>query len=341
MGDLLAAGGDEVPPDIARPVQRRPAKRHQPRALRAGGDGDLVAGAEDHHPPGLEAVAGNADAALGDVYPAILVIVGQRKARAGGKRHVEIEGLGIKRGRCLGPIGAAEDQRRRDPLGLEAGQGLLAVMLEDRVHLLAVLGQGDPGLDAVKAVRPLPAGGRGALGMSDALAGHHPVHRAGQDHLIGADTVAMMEIAAIEKGDGAQPDMRMRPDVDALTGQEFRRTGLIEEDERPDHLALRGGQGALDLEAAEIAGARNNRRLDGVEADFVGVTGAKGGVPAHVLSVAWIGAPCQRFLRRGRFPRIGAGKDCDWPARAASCRGTDAARGEIRCPWCFCMSRSC
>ncbi len=79
----------------------------------------------------------------------------------------------------------------------------------------------------------------------------------------------MVKLAAIEIGDGRQPDVRVRPHVDASASEELRRPHLVEEDEGTDHLPLRRGQGAAHLEAAEIAGAWDNDGLDdgvGIEA---------------------------------------------------------------------------
>src|SRR5262249_10505408 len=67
----------------------------------------------------------------------------------------------------------------------------------------------------------------------------------------------------------------------ALAGAEFGGAHVIEEDERPDHAALRGGQGAPHEEAAEVAGARHDHALDRVAA--VGVAGDRvlAGKEAH------------------------------------------------------------
>ena len=75
--------------------------------------------------------------------------------------------------------------------------------------------------------------------------------------------------------------MRMRADVDALAGQELDRPHLVEEDERPDHLALRDGQHAADLEAAEVAGTRHDHGLDRVAGGGGAVVGDGAGLPAH------------------------------------------------------------
>jgi hypothetical protein len=46
--------------------------------------------------------------------------------------------------------------------------------------------------------------------------------------------------------------MRVRAHIDAVTGCEFGRAHLIEEDERANHALFRIGQDASNLETAEI-----------------------------------------------------------------------------------------
>ena len=103
----------------------------------------------------------------------------------------------------------------------------------------------------------------------------------GRIDLVGPGAVPVMEVAAIEVGDGAETDMRVRPNVDALSGQELGRPGLIEEDERSDHLPLRRRQGAPNLEAAEIASAWNNEGFDRVDANLIGTARFDCRVPTH------------------------------------------------------------
>src|ERR1700689_3128526 len=100
--------------------------------------------------------------------------------------------------------------------------------------------------------------------MHDAAAGGHPVHRARPDRHRGAKTVAMHDLAVEQVGDGGEPDMRVRPHVDAVAGLEHRRAEMVEEDEWPDHARLPRRQRAMHLEAAEIDGARHDHLLDGV-----------------------------------------------------------------------------
>ena len=74
----------------------------------------------------------------------------------------------------------------------------------------------------------------------------------------------MPDLAVEEIGDGRQPDMRMRPDVERLVGAQDRRTHAVEEDERADQPALRGRQRAAHLEAADVLGVGDHHQLDGV-----------------------------------------------------------------------------
>ena len=92
----------------------------------------------------------------------------------------------------------------------------------------------------------------------------------------------MLELAAEEVGDGREADMGMRADVDALAGDELGRPHLVEEDERPDHLALRRGKRATNLEIADVARPRHDQGLDRLDGDGVGTDGIQRRVPAHI-----------------------------------------------------------
>ena len=98
----------------------------------------------------------------------------------------------------------------------------------------------------------------------------------------GAQAVAMEHLALEQVGDGGEPDVRVRAHVDAVADQELGRAHLVEEDEGPDHLLLRGGQRAAHLEAAEVAGTRHDHVLDGVAGVRVARYGIVGRLPAHV-----------------------------------------------------------
>ena len=104
--------------------------------------------------------------------------------------------------------------------------------------------------------------GAGALGMHDAAAGGHPVDLARPDRHRGAEAVAVHDLAVEQVGDGGEPDMRMRPHVEAVAGAELGRAEMIEEHERPDHARLHRRQRAAHREAvAEVGGARHDDRF--------------------------------------------------------------------------------
>lgn len=117
--------------------------------------------------------------------------------------------------------------------------------------------------------------------MGHALVGNPPVQRSREDDLVSAAAVTMMEIALIETGHSAQPDMRMRAHVDTLAGQELCRASLIEESKWAYHLTLGRRKCALALEPAKIAGARDNQGLDRIDSDLVRASGGKGRVPTQ------------------------------------------------------------
>jgi hypothetical protein len=100
----------------------------------------------------------------------------------------------------------------------------------------------------------------------------------------------MHELALIEVSDRAQPNMGMGQHVYASFIDEFCRTHLIEEDERPYHLALLAGQRAPDLKSANIAGARDNQSLD-CAAVCTRAIGAMVRVPANGMSSPLFGPP--------------------------------------------------
>ncbi len=69
----------------------------------------------------------------------------------------------------------------------------------------------------------------------------------------------MHDLAVEQVGDGGEPDMRVRPHVDAVAGLEHGRPEMVEENERPDHARMPRRQRAMHLEAAEIDRARHDQ----------------------------------------------------------------------------------
>ena len=193
--------------------------------------------------------------------------MGERQAGARLEIGVGVERLGEDTGRRRLAIGAAEDQPEGHAVALDEGKRLLAMMLEARRGVFLSLWQSDPGLDAEQAVRRLVSGGARPLGVGDAAPRHHPVDRARQNDLVRAQAVAVLELAAEEVGDRRKADMGMRADVDALARDELHRSHLVEEDERPDHLPLRRGKRAANLEVADVARPRHDQGLDRLDQD--------------------------------------------------------------------------
>jgi hypothetical protein len=66
------------------------------------------------------------------------------------------------------------------------------------------------------------------------MAGGHQVQLAGPDRLFGTEAVAMEQFAFDQPGDGLQPDVWMRSDVDAVLLVDRRRAHVIDEAPRPD-----------------------------------------------------------------------------------------------------------
>ena len=136
-------------------------------------------------------------------------------------------------------------------------------MVHERRSGLFIRGrQCDPRLDAVQQSAVL-AHRFEALGMRDAATRGHPVHVAGTNHLMKprlsrctiSPAYRYVIVASPMCGCGRTSTLRGR--IAAIC-----RTHVIEEDERPDHAALRPRQHAPDFEAAEIAAPPLDDQLD-------------------------------------------------------------------------------
>ncbi len=68
--------------------------------------------------------------------------------------------------------------------------------------------------------------------------------------------------------------------VNAALDDEFRRAHLVKEDRWPDHLPIKGGQGAAHLKVANVTRARDGQGLDAVGVRL-GTFGVLDRVPAH------------------------------------------------------------
>ena len=95
----------------------------------------------------------------------------------------------------------------------------------------------------------------------------------------------MHDLAVEQVGDGGEPDVRMRPHVEAVAGAELGRAEMIEEHERPDHARLHRGQRAAHREAvAEVGGARHDDLLKGIAGKFVAGGRVLAGEETHMTS---------------------------------------------------------
>src|SRR5262245_58245953 len=79
----------------------------------------------------------------------------------------------------------------------------------------------------------------------------------------------MHDLAVEQEGQRRQPDMRVRPNIDALAVAQDSRTEVVEEDERADHSTLRVREGAADGKAAEIDAARHDDLINRFAGWFV------------------------------------------------------------------------
>src|SRR6185295_8158577 len=98
--------------------------------------------------------------------------------------------------------------------------------------------QREPSLHAVEAWALWAQVLRRTLRMNDPASRGHQVDRAGLDHRVRPDAVAVLDRAFEEVSHCREIDVRMRADVHALASRKARRTELIDEDEGPDHRPL-------------------------------------------------------------------------------------------------------
>ena len=156
----------------------------------------------------------------------------------------------------------AQDQTRADAVHPECAARHPACDVRNRgpcPH--APRAERNPGLNAEQAMLFASRLLAGPFRMGHTPPGDHPVDLTGVDHLMRAQTVSMLKFALIQVGYGAEADMRMRTHVDAAICDEFGRTHLIEEDERPYQLTLDRRQSTAHLEPAQISGTRYDQRV--------------------------------------------------------------------------------
>jgi hypothetical protein len=111
-----------------------------------------------------------------------------------------------------------------------------------------------------------------------------------------------MDLALIKIGDGRKPDVRMRPHVSCGGDHDLQRTELVEKDEWPDHLPLRGRQHATN-ERVDVDRTRHDQGFDRVNSDRIGEGRLEQRVPTHDASFA---NPILLPIRAARARRTGA-----------------------------------
>ena len=90
----------------------------------------------------------------------------------------------------------------------------------------------------------------------------HPVDVARHGSAARLPRLSRCMISPLEQvGDGGEADMRVRPHVEAVSRLEFHRPHLIEEDEGPDHVALRERQHAAHFEPSPRSRARGTMAI--------------------------------------------------------------------------------
>src|SRR5712671_5360215 len=157
--DPLLAGGDEIPPDMARAFQRIAAKEHHPRR-RDRLDRNAIAGPKDQKARSLITVARNFNLAIDHVDGALLMIGVERHADPWLRGHLGVEPRRYHRNRRFHAERTACDDTRRKTAIRYSGQIGGRVMLKRRRDFLGAGGQGDPALQAqhLLAVAPLYVG---------------------------------------------------------------------------------------------------------------------------------------------------------------------------------------
>ncbi len=97
-----------------------------------------------------------------------------------------------------------------------------------------------------------------SLRVRDTPARDHPVHFARLDRLLGANTVAVHDLAREQIGDGREPDVRMGSHIHAPRDATLKVDGteMVEENEGADHSAPCEGENPPDLQAVtQVAAA--------------------------------------------------------------------------------------
>lgn len=132
---------------------------------------------------------------------------------------------------------------------MQVDGGEMRVVLEGRVRMSGALGLGHPKLDAVQ-LTPVPTSG--LLGVRHALTGSHQVELPRPDDLLGPEAVTMQHLTGDEPGDGLEPDVRVRANVDTSLLGDRRRTHVVREAPRADRAMGPPRQGPPNLQRTHL-----------------------------------------------------------------------------------------
>src|SRR5262245_22038024 len=189
-----------------------------------------------------------------------------------------------------------------------------------RRAFLLVARQRDPALQPMDRLAFTPVLGRRALGMNNAAPRGHPIHFAGADRGCGAEAVPVHDLAIEQKRHRCEADMRMRADVDALPGMKFRRSEMIEENERAYHATPGMRQCATHLEMANIDAAGNYYQINGIGRAWVTGRRILAGKETHEQRLRY-------FTSRGSVPvGLPPASSVIFSARASASRNSSSQR---------------
>ena len=211
--------------------------------------------------PARELVTRDVDLARHDIDPALLAFGVERHRGAGIERDIGEQRLRRGRERRARAEHRAGDDAHGLALAVHDRQLVAVEMGEARIDLLLGARHPDPELQAVQRLAVAAVLRRGALGMHDAAPGRHPVHRARMDRGLHPEVVAVDDFTVVKISESREPDMRMRPHVEAVPALEFRRAEMIEEHERPDGAARAMRQRPAHRKSVEVDAARTRPRF--------------------------------------------------------------------------------
>ena len=82
-------------------------------------------------------------------------------------------------------------------------------------------------------------------------------------HFIAIGGAVMHNLALEQVSNGREPNMRVRPNLDALARRKFSRSHVIEENEGAHHLAFPGREHPAHRESTQVFRLRLDDELDG------------------------------------------------------------------------------